>query len=88
MLTHLLVPHVQVANKHFRDTGLAADCDAEEFMAAADSEFSPDFKERIGKLAFSEAVTYDAWMEDLGRFLVVIDRDETEPYDPAATYSP
>lgn len=84
LLTHLMVLHVQRANKHLRDNDMAVDCDADEFMAAADGAFSAEFKGRIGQFAFAETVAYDEWLQDLARFLVVIDRDETAPYDPTA----
>lgn len=81
-LTHVMVRHIQLANKHLRDSGLAVECDVPEFLAAAVGAFSPDFIERVGANAFhGQTVSFDEWLEDLKRFLVVIDRDEEEPYD-------
>ena len=80
-LTHVMVLHVQLANKHLRDTGQAVECDVPEFLEAAVAGFSPDFKERVGANAFhGQTVSFDEWLEDLERFLIVIDRDEEEPY--------
>lgn len=33
---------------------------------------------------FDQSISFDEWLVDLERFLVVIDQDEEEPYDPSA----
>ena len=51
-LVHAMVLHVQLANKHLRDTGQVAECEVPEFLEAAVAAFSPDFTERVGAHAF------------------------------------
>lgn len=80
-LIHVVVLHIQLANKHLRDTGQAVDCDVPEFLEKAVDAFSPEFKEQVGANAFhGETVTFEEWLEDLKRFLVVIDENEEAPY--------
>jgi hypothetical protein len=83
LLTRLVVLHIQLANKHLRDSGQAVDCDVPEFVEAAEAELSSEFKARVGdNVFFGQTVSYEEWRADLERFLVVIDRDENEPYAP------
>jgi hypothetical protein len=82
-LTDVMVLHVQLANKHLRDTGQAVECDVPEFAESAVAAFSPEFKERVGANAFhGQTVSFEEWLEDLRRFLVGIDEDEEAPYAP------
>ena len=83
-LQQLVILHIQLANKHLRDTGQAMECDVPEFLEAAEAAFPAEFMERVGSNAFfGQTVSYEEWREDLKRFLVVIDRDESEPYNPS-----
>jgi hypothetical protein len=83
-LQQLVILHIQLANKHLRDTGQVMVCEVPEFLDAAEAAFPAEFIERVGSNAFfDQTVSYEAWREDLKRFLVVIDRDESEPYAPS-----
>ncbi len=85
-LTHVMVLHVQLANKYLRDSGQAVECDVPEFVESAVTAFSPEFKERVGANAFhGQTISFDEWLEDLTRFLIVIDEDEGAPYEPASS---
>ena len=87
-LTHVMVLHIQLANKHLRDTAQAVDCDVPEFIEAAVVAFSPEFRERVGANAFhGQIVSFEQWLEDLERFLIVIDQDEDAPYGARSSSS-
>jgi hypothetical protein len=83
-LVQAAVVSVQLANKHLRDNGLVADCDADTFLAAAEETLPAGFRERIGDFLYEETrqSTYEEWREDILRFLVVIDQEEDLPYAP------
>ena len=88
-LTHVMVRHILLANKHLRDTGQAVECDVPEFTEAAVAAFSPEFKERVGANAFhDQTVSFEEWLEDFKRFLIIIDEDEEAPYAPASSSTP
>lgn len=83
-LANAAVVSVQLANKHLRDNGMVADCDAETFLAAAELTLPAGFRERIGDYLFGETQqsSYEEWREDMLRFLTVIDQGEHLPYAP------
>lgn len=75
-------------NQYLRRNGMAVDCDLDEFLPAAESRFSQELRDRAGEVLFDGDVvyTYEDWLEDLVRFVRVIDLDEHEPVDlPAST---
>jgi hypothetical protein len=67
------------ANQHLREIGIVADCGGDEFLAAAEAEFSDELKTDLGP-ALSEfqdhEYTYEEWRANLRKTLRVIDMDE------------
>ena len=67
------------ANQYLREIGIVADCGADEFLAAAEAEFSDELKTDLGP-ALSEFqdhdYTYEEWRADLRKTLRAIDMDE------------
>lgn len=83
-LFHAAVVSVQLANKHLRDNGLVADCEADTFLAAAEETLPAGFRERIGDFLYEETrqSSYAEWRADMLRLLAVIDQEEELPYAP------
>jgi len=77
-LTHAMVLVSDLANRHLRATGLHADCDVPEFMGAAEAEFSSELRDSVGAFLYDgrPPATYDEWLEQLNRNIVVIDQEE------------
>ncbi len=85
----LVTLHVQLANKHLRDSGQIEECGAPEFRDAAVAALSEEFREGVGtNVYFGQTITFDDWVADLDRFLVVLDTDEHLPYDPRTSPQP
>jgi hypothetical protein len=60
---------------------MAVDCDVDEFLAAADPEFSDTLREAAGSLLSEfEEHDYEDWLADLRDALLVIDTDEEQPF--------
>lgn len=77
---HVTTVALSLANLHLRQIGIIRECGADEFMAAAELEFSPDLKAQAGTyLHDGPAVTYDAWLANLHGIAVIIDIDEGAP---------
>jgi hypothetical protein len=69
------------ANEYLRNNGMAVDCDVDEFLAAADPEFSDTLREAAGSLLSEfEEHDYEDWLADLRDALLVIDTDEEQPF--------
>lgn len=82
-MTHLMVVAASLANKHLRDTGLVADCEMDEFLRAAEEQFSDELRARAGEVVDdgSHVRTYEDWRDMLIGFLGVIDQEEDVPYE-------
>lgn len=66
------------ANEYLRDTDLHASCDIPEFLAAAEAQFSPQLKDRVGTALYDGAppATYEEWKSELTLMLGIIDAEE------------
>ena len=72
------------ANQYLRAQGLVAECGVDEFVAAAESQLSEPFKERVGAYLYDGSPRpYGEWLENLRRTVRVIDMGENEPFLPA-----
>ena len=73
----------QLANKHLRDHGIVDECEADVFLAAAEAEFSPEFRDQAGTYLFDgPPVSYAEWRaEILDLISGFIDQEEDVPYD-------
>lgn len=85
-LTGAIVLVVGRANQNLRDRGMVKQCGVDEFIAAAELQFSEPFKSRVGDYLFDGTERpYSEWLADLKRFARVIDMGEDEPFLPSAT---
>lgn len=74
------------ANQYLRDQGMVKQCGVDEFIAAAESQFSEPFKARVGDYLYDGTERpYSEWLADLKRTARVIDMGEDEPFLPPAT---
>jgi hypothetical protein len=78
----LNVVALSLANKRLRDLGIVDECEAEEFMAAAEPEFAPEFKEQAGVYLYDgPPLPYTEWRaETLDLIRGLIDQEEDLPY--------
>lgn len=84
LTTTLLV--IARANQYLREHGLVAECGVEEFLSAAESQFSDAFKSRVGDYLYDgTSSSYSEWLGELRRNVRVIDMEEDEPFLPAPT---
>lgn len=81
-MTHLMVLTSSLANKHLRENDLVRQCDVEEFLAAAEAQFSEDLRRRAAEFLDdgTQERSYEEWRAALETFLMVIDQDENLPY--------
>jgi hypothetical protein len=71
---------LSLANLHLRRVGIIAECGADEFIDAAEFEFTAALKADAGKyLADGPAVSYEEWLADLRTFASIIDAEESAP---------
>lgn len=77
---------IQLANKHLRDTGLIADCDANDFLRVAESQFSDRARSEVGRIMYegSPIVGYDDWLARLQGHVELIFSDRSSPYQPVS----
>ena len=67
-------------DRYLRRAGLVDDCGTDEFLIAAEAEFSDDFKRRAGEYLYDgQSRPYTEWRAELRQFLSVIDQDEDVP---------
>lgn len=68
------------ANQYLRRQGMVTDCDVDEFVTAAESQFSQRFKDGAGSiLSDTGTVSYEEYLDALRDILKVIDQDEHLP---------
>lgn len=81
----LNVVALQLANKRLRDLGIVDECGADEFMAAAEHEFTSEFREQAGEYLYDgPPLPFDAWRaETLALVRGLIDQEGDAPYDGA-----
>ncbi len=82
---HTISLTLSLANLHLRRSGIIAQCDADEFMAAAEAQFSAELKRDAGSyLDDGPAVAYDVWLDTLKSMATIIDLEEDVPTLPTA----
>lgn len=68
------------ANQYLRRQGMVTDCDVDEFLTAATTQFGPRFKEGAGSiLSDTGTVSYEEYLDALRDILKVIDQAEHLP---------
>lgn len=67
-----------LANTQLDALGLRSACDAPQFLAAAEPEFSDELRATVGDALFDgqPAATYQEWFADVERSVSVIDTEE------------
>lgn len=67
-----------LANARLDDLGLRSACDAPEFLAAAEREFSEELRATVGQVLFDgqPVATYEEWLADVERSVSVIDTED------------
>jgi hypothetical protein len=81
---NVVVVTSQLANLHVRRSGLIKECTASAFVDAADSAFTPEFRNVVGRyLHDGPAVDYATWRASLSQELSILDRDEDVPVSSA-----
>jgi hypothetical protein len=82
---HTISLTLSLANLHLRRSGIIAQCDADEFIAAAEAQFSAELKRDAGSyLADGPAVSYEVWLDTLKSMATIIDMEEDVPQLPTA----
>ena len=64
------------AEQHLIASGLRGECSVDEFMAGAESRFSPDLKARVGDFLYDApagSYTYEDWLASLRRTVAIIE---------------
>jgi hypothetical protein len=71
-----------LANKRLRDLGIVDECDADEFMAAAEQQFSMEFHDQAGIYLYDgPPQPYEAWRAETYDLIAgLIDEEEDLPY--------
>ena len=78
---HVTVTAISLANKRLRDLDIVGECDAGDFMAAAEPAFSEELVDKAGTYLFdNEPHTYAEWRAEVMKYLQVIDQVEDLPY--------
>lgn len=66
-----------LANAHLRSIGIIAECGLDEFVAAGESQFSPEFKELAGVyLNDGPPATFEDWLAEWRSVARMIDMEE------------
>ena len=73
------------ANLHLRRIGIIAQCGVDEFMAAAETQFSAELKVEAGTyLADGPPVAYAVSLDWVRSFATIIDMEEDAPVPPTS----
>jgi hypothetical protein len=72
------------ANKHIRNQGMARECDADEFVTAAEHEFSVELRKQAGNYLYDTVERpYEEWRHYLYDIVaLMIDTEEDAPFNP------
>jgi hypothetical protein len=66
-----------LANRHLRGIGIVATCDTDEFLAAAQTKFSPSLKANAGTYMWDgPTVDYATWLSALRDLVRISDMEE------------
>ncbi|MDQ3493485.1 MAG: hypothetical protein M3452_09545 [Chloroflexota bacterium] len=65
-------------NTRLRALGLVGQCEVSPFLASAETHLSDELKEGVGAILYDDQPpsTYEDWLEDVRRFLRVIEEEE------------
>ena len=75
--SHVMTVTTSLANAYLRQIGIIKKCGVDEFMAAAQTEFSSDFKTLAGTyLNDGPPVTFDEWLAEWRSVVRIIDMEE------------
>jgi hypothetical protein len=74
---HVMTVTTTLANAHLRSIGIIKECGVDEFMAAANDEFTAEFKRLAGVyLNDGPAMTFDDWLAEWKSVVQIIDMEE------------
>lgn len=74
---HVMTVTTSLANQHLRSIGIVATCGLEEFVSAAETQFSVEFKQEAGAYLYDGAsASFDDWLAEWQSVARIIDMDE------------
>lgn len=69
------------ANQHLRERGIVDECDAGDFVGAAERELSTELRAELGRFLWDgPPASYEEWRAELLRTMRIIDQDEDLPF--------